>query len=70
MNGKLDSVCCMTETFVKERPHTLTGKVEKVGIDDACIFFGKFAKTDSSTPKLLARRWGGLVAIHSEIEIS
>jgi len=43
LNGRLDSVCCMTETFVKERPHTLTGKVEKVGIDDACIFFGKFA---------------------------
>ncbi|HEX3149531.1 MAG TPA: Gfo/Idh/MocA family oxidoreductase [Gemmataceae bacterium] len=43
LNGKLDSVCCMTETFVKERPHTLTGKVEKVSIDDACIFFGKFA---------------------------
>jgi predicted dehydrogenase len=43
LNGKLDTVCCMTETFVKERPHTLTGKVEPVGIDDACIFFGKFA---------------------------
>lgn len=43
LNGRLDTVCCMTETFVKERPHTLTGKVEKVGIDDACIFFGKFA---------------------------
>src|SRR5687768_8975739 len=43
LNGPLDTVACMTETFVKERPHTLTGKVEKVGIDDACIFFGKFA---------------------------
>ncbi len=43
LNGKLDNVCCMTETFVKERMHNLTGKVEKVGIDDACIFFGKFA---------------------------
>lgn len=42
-NGGLDSVCAMTETFVKERMHNLTGKVEKVGIDDACIFFGKFA---------------------------
>ena len=28
----------MTETFVKERKHNLTGKVEKVGIDDACAF--------------------------------
>jgi predicted dehydrogenase len=43
LNGRMDSVCCMTETFIKERMHNLTGKVEKVGIDDACIFFGKFA---------------------------
>ena len=43
LNGRMDTVCCMTETFVKERMHNLTGKVEKVGIDDACIFFGKFA---------------------------
>ena len=43
LNGRLDNVCCMMETFVKERMHNLTGKVEKVGIDDACIFFGKFA---------------------------
>jgi len=43
LNGQMDSVCCMTETFVKERPHVLTGKVERVGIDDACIFFGRFA---------------------------
>jgi len=42
-NGGLDSVCAMTETFVKERMHTLTGKMEQVSIDDACIFFGKFA---------------------------
>jgi len=32
----------MTETFVKERPHTLTGKREKVGIDDACAFLARF----------------------------
>ena len=43
MNGRMDSVCAMTETFVKERMHNLTGKVEKVGIDDACIFMGRFA---------------------------
>ncbi len=43
LNGRLADVCCMTETFVKERMHNLTGKVEKVGIDDACIFMGKFA---------------------------
>ena len=42
-NGSLASVCAMTEVFVKERPHALTGKMEKVTIDDACTFFGKFA---------------------------
>ena len=43
LNGPLKSVCAMTETFVTERLHTLTGKVEPVGIDDACIFMGRFA---------------------------
>ncbi len=43
LNGDLVSVTALTETFVKERKHNLTGKVEKVGIDDACIFFGRFA---------------------------
>ena len=32
----------MTETFVKARKHTLTGKVEPVGIDDACLFHCRF----------------------------
>lgn len=43
LNGSIDSVCAMTETFVKERKHNLTGKVEKVGIDDACTFMCRFA---------------------------
>ncbi|MHB1426149.1 MAG: Gfo/Idh/MocA family protein [Gemmataceae bacterium] len=42
LNGPLDNVNAMTETFVKERKHNLTGKVEKVGIDDAAIFMGRF----------------------------
>jgi predicted dehydrogenase len=42
LNGSINSVTAMTETFVKERKHTLTGKVEKVGIDDACAFLCKF----------------------------
>jgi predicted dehydrogenase len=42
LNGPMDSVTAMTETFVKERKHTLTGKVEKVGIDDACAFLARF----------------------------
>ena len=32
----------MTETFIKERKHNLTGKVEPVGIDDACAFLCRF----------------------------
>jgi predicted dehydrogenase len=42
LNGSIDTVSAMTETFVKERKHNLTGKVEKVGIDDAAIFMGRF----------------------------
>src|SRR5438309_9079155 len=38
LNGPVRSVSAMTETFIKERKHQLTGKVEKVGIDDACAF--------------------------------
>jgi predicted dehydrogenase len=41
-NGNIASLSAMTETFIKERTHTLTGKVEKVGIDDACAFMGRF----------------------------
>jgi predicted dehydrogenase len=35
LNGSISEVTAMTETFVKERKHTLTGRVEPVGIDDA-----------------------------------
>jgi predicted dehydrogenase len=42
LNGSIGTVSAMTETFVKERKHVLTGKVEKVGIDDACAFMARF----------------------------
>jgi predicted dehydrogenase len=42
LNGKIATVNAMTETFIKERKHNLTGKVEKVGIDDACAFLARF----------------------------
>ena len=42
LNGSIDNVTAMTETFIKERKHNLTGKVEKVGIDDACAFLARF----------------------------
>lgn len=43
LNGSIKDVNAVTETFIKERMHKVTGKVEKVGIDDACIFHCHFA---------------------------
>ena len=42
LNGAIASVSAMTETFIKERKHTVTGKVEPIGIDDACSFLCRF----------------------------
>src|SRR5688572_19296100 len=49
LNGSVGSVSAMTETFIKERKHTLTGKVEKVGIDDACAFLARFKNGSLAT---------------------
>ena len=38
-----------TETFIKERKHAETGKVEPVGIDDACMFLAVFANGSLGT---------------------
>src|SRR5205807_1727590 len=43
LNGGIANVNAMTETFIKERKHQLTGKVEKVGIDDAVSMMCRFA---------------------------
>ena len=42
LNGSITDVSAVTETFVKERTHALTGEKQKVGIDDACIFHCHF----------------------------
>ena len=42
LNGPIDKVTAMTETFIKERSHTITGKVEPVRIDDASAFLARF----------------------------
>ena len=42
LNGSITDVSAMTETFIKERKHTGTGKVEPVKIDDACAFLCHF----------------------------
>ncbi len=49
LNGRIDKVNAMTETFIKERKHTLSGKVEKVGIDDACAFLARFKNGSLAT---------------------
>jgi predicted dehydrogenase len=43
LNGGIDSVTAMTETFIKERVHQETGEVTPVHIDDACTFMGRFS---------------------------
>ena len=42
LNGSIKNVTAMTETFVKERVHSETGKMQPVGIDDACAFMCRF----------------------------
>lgn len=49
LNGGIDSVSGMTETFIKERMHTLTGDVQKVTIDDASAFLARFANGSLAT---------------------
>ncbi|MFL6462818.1 MAG: Gfo/Idh/MocA family protein [Bryobacteraceae bacterium] len=41
-NGPVREVCAMTETFIKERKHQESGRVEEVRIDDASAFLARF----------------------------
>ena len=43
LNGPIQRVVAHTETFVKQRKHADTGKMEPVTIDDACMFLAVFA---------------------------
>ncbi|MFV0444063.1 MAG: Gfo/Idh/MocA family protein, partial [Planctomycetaceae bacterium] len=43
LNGTIADVTAMTETFIKERLHTGTGKKQQVTIDDACAFLCHFS---------------------------
>ena len=58
LNGPIDEVTAMTETFIKERKHNLTGKVEPVGIDDACAFLARFSNGSLATSNRRATRAG------------
>ncbi len=49
INGGISSLTAMTETFVKERKHAETGKVQSVGIDDAAAVLTRFANGSLGT---------------------
>ncbi len=49
LNGPIAKVSAATETFVKQREHAETGKVQPVGIDDACMFLAVFANGSMGT---------------------
>jgi predicted dehydrogenase len=42
LNGPIQRVVAYTETFIKERKHAETGQMQKVDIDDACMFLAIF----------------------------
>jgi myo-inositol 2-dehydrogenase/D-chiro-inositol 1-dehydrogenase len=42
LNGPISEVVAMTETFIKQRKHNLTGQVQPVGIDDASAVLCRF----------------------------
>ncbi|MEX2288016.1 MAG: Gfo/Idh/MocA family oxidoreductase [Planctomycetaceae bacterium] len=49
LNGGIKSVTAMTETFIKQRKHNLTGSVQPVEIDDACAFLARFSNGSLAT---------------------
>jgi len=49
LNGPIKKVVAETETFIKERKHQESGKVEPVTIDDACMFLAVFENGSMGT---------------------
>jgi predicted dehydrogenase len=49
LNGPVARVTAATETFIKERKHAETGRVQPVGIDDACMFLAVFENGSMGT---------------------
>ncbi len=49
LNGGISEVSAMTETFITERTHTLTGAVQPVTIDDASAFLARFQNGSLAT---------------------
>lgn len=49
INGSIDTLTAMTETFVKKRRNALTGEVQDVGIDDAAAVMTRFGNGSLGT---------------------
>ncbi|MHC4402302.1 MAG: Gfo/Idh/MocA family protein [Planctomycetota bacterium] len=49
LNGPIQRVVAHAETFIKERKHADSGRVEKVDIDDACMFLAVFTNGSMGT---------------------
>ncbi len=49
LNGDIEKISAMTETFVKERVHVDSGKKEPVKIDDAASFMARFSNGSLAT---------------------
>jgi predicted dehydrogenase len=49
LNGGIAEVSAMTETFVKTRKNALSGKAQKVAIDDASAFLARFGNGSLAT---------------------
>jgi predicted dehydrogenase len=49
LNGGIEEVSAMTETFIKSRKHNLTGHVEPVSIDDASLALARFRNGSLAT---------------------
>ena len=49
LNGPIARVVAKTKTFITERVHAETGKVQPVGIDDTCAFIAEFANGSMGT---------------------
>ncbi len=49
LNGAIAEVTAMTETFVKQRKDAASGKLRKVGIDDASAFLARFRNGSLAT---------------------
>ena len=68
LNGPIVEFSAMTETFIKERKHNLTGNVEPVSIDDASAFLCRFA--NGSTALFEATRYARGHKAHFTVEIN